>query len=243
VPKLVNDAITIAWMQALRSMRPPLVFVMGMLLFPLPMLFLARYLAPEGADIGPRLMAGSMVFSAGLSTVADLTASLNNDRFTYRLILIRSYPVHRASYAAGMLFTGATRAVIGACLLLLFAPVFGIEIHLSVWFLPVAALTAVSLSGLALVISTWSPNWEVGNMLGSVVGIFVVLMSPIYFPASCLPDWLEPFARLSPYTYAAEALDSILSGRTGFFDEIAVLAAITAASLCIGIAGMRWREV
>jgi ABC-2 type transport system permease protein len=142
-----------------------------------------------------------------------------------------------------MLFTGATRAVIGACLLLFFAPVFGIKIHLSGWFLPVTALTAISLSGLALVISTWSPTWQVGNLLGSVVGVFVVLMSPIYFPVSRLPDWLEPFARLSPYTYAAEALDSILSGRTGFFDEMAVLAAITVTSLCVGIAGMRWREV
>jgi len=142
-----------------------------------------------------------------------------------------------------MLLTATGRAVLGACLLLLFAPAFGIDIHLSVWFLPVAVLTAVSLSGLALVISTRTPTWEVGNMLGSVVGIFVALMSPIYFPASRLPDWMEPLALLSPYTYAADALNSILSGQAGFFDEMAILAAITVASLCIGIAGMRWREV
>jgi ABC-type multidrug transport system permease subunit len=243
MPKLVSDALVIAWLQALRSMRPPLPFLAGALLFPLPMLFLARYLTPEGVAVGPRLIAGSMVFSVGLATVQGLTAWLNNDRFTYRLALIRSYPVHRVSYAAGMLLTATGRAVLGACLLLLFAPAFGIDIHLSVWFLPVAVLTAVSLSGLALVISTRTPTWEVGNMLGSVVGIFVALMSPIYFPASRLPDWMEPLALLSPYTYAADALNSILSGQAGFFDEMAILAAITVASLCIGIAGMRWREV
>lgn len=241
--KLVNDALLIAWMQAVRSMRPPIAFLLPVLLLPLPMLFLARYLAPESSDIGPRLLAGSLVFSLGLSTVNDLTASLNADRFTYRLTLIRSYPVYRLSYAAGMLLAGTTRAVLGAGLLLLFAPVFGIDVHLSVWLLPVAVLTALALSGLALVISTRAPNWQVGNTLGGIVGICVVLMSPIYFPLSRLPDWLQAVARLSPYTYAAEALTSILSGRAGFFDEVLVLAAITAASLCLGVAGMRWREV
>jgi hypothetical protein len=50
-------------------------------------------------------------------------------------------------------------------------------------------------------------------------------------------------ARLSPYTYAADALDGILSGRGGFLDEAAILAGITVATLVIGITGMRWREV
>jgi ABC-2 type transport system permease protein len=242
VIKLVNDAIVIAWLQALRSSRPRLAFLSGLILFPLPMLFLARYLVPEGAAVSPRLIAGSMVFTVGLSTVNGLTASLNGDRFTYRLRIIRSYPVHRVSYAAGMLLAATAQAVLGSCLLLVFAPVFGIKVHLSLWFLPVAVLTALSLAGLALVISTWAPSWEVGNMIGGVAGFAVVLVSPIYFPVSRLPDWLEPIARLSPYTYAADAFDSILSGRSDFFDEVAVLTAVTIVSLCIGVWGMRWRE-
>ncbi len=68
------------------------------------------------------------------------------------------------------------------------------------------------------------------------------MISPIYYPVSRLPDWLEPIARLSPYTYAANALDAILSGRGGFGDDVAILAAITAVSMTIGLAGMRWRE-
>lgn len=241
--KLVSDALVIAWMQALRSTRPPLSALSGMLLFPLPLLFLARYLVPEGAGAGPRLIAGSIVFSVGLNAVQGLAALMNLDRFTFRLTLIRSYPVHRVSYAAGMLLAGTVRAVIGACLLLLLAPLFGIDVHLSIWFLPVTVLTALSLSGLALVISTRSPNWEVGNTLAGVAGFLVVLMSPVYFPITRLPEWLQPVARLSPYTYAVDALDGILSGRGGFLDDAVILAGITVATLVIGITGMRWREV
>jgi hypothetical protein len=41
---------------------------------------------------------------------------------------------------------------------------------------------------------------------------------------------------------AANALDALLSGRSGFYNDLAVLAMITAAGLAIGLAGMRWRE-
>ena len=40
--KLVNDALVIAWLNTLRFTRPPIAFIASMVLFPLPMLFLAR---------------------------------------------------------------------------------------------------------------------------------------------------------------------------------------------------------
>jgi hypothetical protein len=49
-------------------------------------------------------------------------------------------------------------------------------------------------------------------------------------------------AHLSPYTYAANALDAILSGRSDFSRGIAILAGITAVGVAVGAAGMRWRE-
>src|SRR5438105_2664152 len=113
--KVVDDTLTIAWLQTLRSSRPLFIWLFELLLLPLPLLFLVRYLAPT--QVGPRLIAGSMVFNVGLTTVNSLTAALTVDRFTYRLKLIRSYPVHRLSYAAGMLLAGTGHAVVGAGLL------------------------------------------------------------------------------------------------------------------------------
>jgi len=242
MPKCVRDVLVIAELQLLRTSRPFWGFLSGAVVFPLPMLFFARYLLGDVGELGPRLIAGSIVFSVGLNAVSSLAQVLTMDRFTYRLTLLRGCPVHPYAYAAGMILASVCHAVVNTAVLLLCAPLFGIGIHLSPWVLPIVILTTVSLAGIALVIGTWSPSWEVGNSLAQVVGIFIVLLSPIYFPVSRLPTWLQTAAHLSPYTYAANALDGILSGRGGFQGDAAILAAITAVALAVGLSRMRWRE-
>jgi ABC-2 type transport system permease protein len=229
-------------MNALRWSRPRVWVFLGPFLLPLPMLFLTRHLLPEGTLASPRLVAGAVVFSVGLTTVQSLAQTLNGDRFTYRLTLIRTCPVHQCAYAFGIVLSACGYAMLNACAILLLAPLFGISIHLSPWYVGATALTAVSLSGLALLIGTLSPSEELGNTIAAVTGIFIVLMSPIFFPVSRLPDWMEPLAQVSPFTHAANALDDILSGRGGFHDEIAIMMAITAVTMSIGLSGMKWRE-
>jgi ABC-2 type transport system permease protein len=177
-----------------------------------------------------------------MNIVSGLSESLALDRFSYRLKLIRACPVHQYAYATGMLVAGVGRALVNALLVLAFAPLLGIHVHFDLWFVPVVILAAVSLAGLGLIIATWSPNQETANAISNVAGVFVVLMSPVYYPVSRLPDWLEPIARLSPYTYAAQALTKILSGTGDFAGDMTILAAITAAGLAIGMRSMRWRE-
>jgi hypothetical protein len=87
-----------------------------------------------------------------------------------------------------------------------------------------------------------SSRKKLGNTMAGLAGIFVVLMSPIFFPVSRLPEWMQPVAQVSPFTHAANALDAILSGESGYLGEFAILAAIAAVTLSIGLAGMRWRE-
>lgn len=240
--KLLRDAFVLARLDSIRHGRPLYAFIAGMFLLPLPMLFFVHYALPDSDDIGPRLVAGSVVLGIGLRTVSEMGMQLNQDRFTYRMKLIRSCPIHPFAYGLGMIISGTGRAVLNALVVLLFAPVFGIDISLSIWFLPVVILASVSLSGVALIIGTWSPTFEVGVFISNLAGTFITLISPVYFPVSRLPDWAEPIAHLSPYTHAAEALDAMLSGRGGFLDEITILAAISVVGVAIGMLGMRWRE-
>ncbi len=242
MPKLVTDALVIVRLQMFPFQRQVITYMVVLLLFPLAMLFFARYLTPPGIPVGPRLVAGSMVFSLGLSTVNELSQTLIFERFMYQLKLIVVSPVHRFSYAAGIVSFGALRGAISALMLLVLAPIFGIHLELSPWLVPIALLTALSMTGLALVVGTWAPSQQMGNLLANTAGILIVMLSPIYFPLSRLPDWLQWPARLSPYTHAASALDGALSGSGGYYDEIAILAGITVVTLALGLAGMRWRE-
>jgi hypothetical protein len=68
--RLVGNTVAIAELQALRSFRPGgtsyFGFLLSLVLLPLPVLFFAHYLAPDDPEVGPRLLAGSIIFSVGL---------------------------------------------------------------------------------------------------------------------------------------------------------------------------------
>jgi ABC-type multidrug transport system permease subunit len=175
-------------------------------------------------------------------TVNNLSQIMLNERFSHTLKLVITSPVRPLSYAAGVILFSLVQGMITAGTVLAFAPVVGIDIQLDWWLIPVLVLTSLSLTGVGLIISTWSPSLEVGNVLANTVGIMVTMLSPVYFPIERLPDWLQWVARFSPYTYAGEAVDLILSGEGGFGREVVYLAAITVVGLAVGFAGLRWRE-
>jgi ABC-2 type transport system permease protein len=242
VLKFVSDAWVIGRIHAYPTQRDPISWFIFVVIFPLAMLFFARGVQPEGSPLDNRLIAGAMVFSLGISTVNSLAQNLLTERFNHQLQMLIVSPVHRLSYALGALGFGALRGATGALVVVLAAPLLGFDIEATFWLLPIALLTAASMAGLSLVIGTWSPDFTSGNVMAQVVGILVVMLSPVYFSLSRLPDWLQWPARFSPYTHAADAFQGSLSGATPL-GEVAILTAITAVTFSLGIAGMRWRDV
>ncbi|HEY7270758.1 MAG TPA: ABC transporter permease [Dehalococcoidia bacterium] len=241
--KTLADARTVATIHLLMIKRAFVIYFVIFTLFPISFLFFAKYLTPPGVPVGSRLITGSIVFSLGLTIVNELAQTLLNERFNQQLKLIVVAPVSKASYAIGIITSGLVRGVLSSYIILLFAPVFGVHIHLSLWLIPLSLLCALSLTGVALVIGTWSPSQQTGNLLANTVGILIVLFSPLYYPLSRLPGWLRWPAKFSPYTHAASAIDGVLSGTQHFYGEMALLTAVTAVAMALGVWGMRWRDV
>ena len=240
--KAMTDAALIAWMETLKVRVAPAMYVVAIVFFPLGTLLFAKAMTPPGFDVGVRLVAGSLVFGLGLASVNLLAQLILFERFNNEMKLVIASPVHPLSYAAGVLIYSVGQALVTAAVVLSFAPLFGIDITLSIWLLPLLLLTALSMTGMAFVIATWSPSMEAGNMMANTLGILVVILSPVYYPIDRLSEWLQWLARLSPYTHAGEAINKVLSGEGGFEREMLILAGITAAGLVIGILGLRWRE-
>jgi len=240
--KVVADAWVVFQIEALRFRAWVLFYVFSIVVAPVGLLLFAKALTPPGFDVGTRLMTGSLVFGLGMMTVNNLSQQMQQERFTFQLKLVVTSPVHRLSYAGGIIAYSVAQAVITAVVVLGFGPIFGIDIHLSPWLVPLILLTTLSMTGIAVTIATWAPAWEVANLLANLLGLLVTLLSPVYYPIERLPEWLRWVARLSPYTHAGEAINRVLSGQTGFEREALLLAAITLVGLAIGVAGLRWRE-
>lgn len=242
MPRAISDAALITWMEALKIRASPGAFFLSIVIAPLGFLLFAKAMTPPGFDIGVRLVTGSLVFGLGLMSVNLLAQFILAERFNNEMKLVVASPVHPLSYVGGVAAYSIAQALVTAGVMLSFAPVFGIHITLSFWLIPLVFLTALSMTGIAIVIATWSSSMEAGNMLANTFGIIVVMLSPVYYPIERLPEWLQWVARFSPYTHAGKAINNVLSGEGGFAMEILILAGITALGLTIGVLGLRWRE-
>lgn len=239
--KLLGDALVINWMLILER-RKMFMNSLTSYLFPLVMLLFTSFLLPEELVPGPRLVAGSMVFALVSGAVGSLVGCLSWWRFGHKQDLFVTSPVRKASYAGGLVSFFCLQATISTVPIVLAAPLLGMNVQLSPYLPAVVVLTSTSLAGMALLIGTWAHNWETANTINNIVAFLLLFISPVYFPISRLPAWLQLPAHLSPYGYAANALTAVLSGTGGFADDVAILAAITAVGLVLGGIGMRWRE-
>ncbi len=242
--KFASDGLVVFEIQMLKMRSWWPFYIVTAIIIPIGTLYFAKWLVPPGAQdlVGTRLMTGSLVFAIGLMTVNNLAQIMLFERFNFTLKLVVTSPVHPLSYALGVIGFSLVQGMATAAAVLLFAPVVGIDIHVGWELLPLLVLTSLSLTGLGLIIATWSPAAEIGNVMANLVGIMVTLLSPVYFPPDRLPGWLQWLTRFSPYTHAGTALDAVLSGNGGFGRSAAYLAAITAGGLIVGILGLRWRE-
>jgi ABC-2 type transport system permease protein len=191
--KFASDALVIFEIETLKARAWWPFYVLSIVMFPIGTLYFAKALIPPGAEdlVGTRLMTGSLVFALGLMTVNNLAQIMLWERFNQTLKLVITSPVHPLSYACGIISFALVQGMITAVVVLSFAPVVNIHIELSWWLIPVLMLTSLSLTGFGVIIATWSPTQEMGNILANMVGIMVTLLSPVYFPIERLPHWLR----------------------------------------------------
>ena len=182
--KFMSDALVIFEIESLKARAWWPFYLLSVVMFPIGTLYFAKWLIPPGAAdlVGTRLMTGSLVFALGLMTVNNLAQVMLWERFNFTLKLVITSPVHPLSYALGIVAFSLVQGMITAAVVLSFAPVVNIDIHLDWWLIPVLLLTSLSLTGLGVVIATWSPSQEMGNVLANTVGIMVTIVSPVYFP-------------------------------------------------------------
>lgn len=103
-------------------------------------------------------------------------------------------------------------------------------------------LVFLPLVGLCLGLSWWLASMgvyfrDIGQMIG-LVTMAVLFLSPIFYPVSAIPEWLQPFYRLNPLTLIiANARATIIWGQSpNWFD----LVAGGAANFVIALFGYAW---
>jgi len=145
-------------------------------------------------------------FMAGVSVVWDREFGF------LREVLVA--PISRMAVAIGKTLGGATIALIQGVVILLFAPLFGVEIEpLTILkLLPVLLLVAASLSALGLLISSRMKSIEAHQVVMQFLMFPMIFLSGVFFPVNNLPVWMSVLVKINPATYGIDSIRQLVLG-------------------------------
>ena len=95
---------------------------------------------------------------------------------------------------------------------------------------------------LTLFVVSFAPSIQVANIMTVLLGMVLAIISPVYFTMDQAPLVQRWLGFVSPLRYAADAIDTSLSGRSDVLVELAVLSAFAIAAMSLGLWKLPWRE-
>lgn len=117
-------------------------------------------------------------------------------------------PISRPSVVLGKSIGISTASLIQGVILLLLSFIVGIQMTVPDFLISVVFIILISLglSGLGLMIASFTDSMEGFNLILSFIVLPMFLLSGALFPISGLPDWLKFAVYLNPLTYGVDAL-------------------------------------
>lgn len=155
----------------------------------------------------PGILAMNLIFSSIFSSISIVT-----DREFGFLKEILVAPISRGAIALGKTLGGATTAFIQTLLIVLLAPIVGINLNLKMIILLIPAMLLISfaLTSFGVMIASKLKTSEGASLVFQFVVMPIFFLSGALFPLANLPEWLQIFVRINPVTYAVDLLRQIV---------------------------------
>jgi len=236
------DTVLIVQIQIIPMLRHWYFIILASAAFPLPMFYVFQSIAPDDPAVTIRLLAGTLIFGVAFSTAMLVGQAILAQRFLGAMKILITMPVSKVSYVIGTLLYTSITGALSASVIIVFGFLTDIPISPTWMLLPVIVLTLLSLSGLTIFVVSFAPTLQVGNVLASVFGIVLVVISPVYFTQESAPIVLQWLGTVSPLRYAADAMTTTLSGRDDVWLEALILVGFALGSMALGIWRLPWRE-
>jgi ABC-2 type transport system permease protein len=137
---------------------------------------------------------------------------------------MRVAPISKASILFGRLLNTAVLTIIQVIIILIIGFALGIQVASGflgiLLVLVIAALFGIGWSGISLFIALTTKSSETTLTIGLLTTFPLLFLSASVMPLQLLPSWVQTIAIYNPFTYIAQALQSLII--TGFvWDKIA----------------------
>ena len=148
------------------------------------------------------------LISMGLVAVPQLVAQAKTEG---TLDYMRSMPIPRVVYLLADLTVWLVVVTPGVVFAVVVGTLrFGLELQPSPLLVPAGLLVALTCTSIGYAIASLLPQM-LANIATQVLVVFVLMFSPLNFPADRLPDWLAAIHRILPIQAMGEVLRGTLA--------------------------------
>jgi ABC-2 type transport system permease protein len=127
------------------------------------------------------------------------------------LAYMRSLPIPRLVYLLADMTVWLIVVLPGVAFAVLIGSVrFGLDLHISPLVVPTVMLVALTATSIGYALASLLPPM-LANMASQVLVVFILMFSPLNFPADRLPDWLAAIHRVLPIQAMGEVMRGTLA--------------------------------
>ena len=167
--------------------------------------------AGKGHDYLDYFYPGALIMIVLFTSIFTMM-SVIEDRKEGFLLSVLVAPVSRSAIVLGKVLGGTTLAALQGLIFLVFAPLVGIHLNLSVFLLSALVVFLVSFALTALGFAIAWPM-DSTQAFHAIINLFLIplwLLSGALFPLSSASRWLRLVMQINPLTYGVEALRGVL---------------------------------
>jgi ABC-2 type transport system permease protein len=181
------------------------------------------------------------------SSALNTGIGLVNDFDSGFMDKMRVAPINKSSILFGRLFSSALTTVIQVAIILAIGLVLGVNIASGVVgaiiIFILAALFGIAWSGISLFVALKTKNAETTLSVGLLTTFPLLFLSASVMPIGLLPSWVQQVANFNPFTYIAEAFQSlIINGLVWQKIEYALIAIFIVGVLSLGASILLFRR-
>ena len=160
---------------------------------------------PGGLDYQEFLFPGILSMSIITSALFSAVSIVWDREFGFMREMLVA-PVSRASIVLGKALGGGTVAVVQGLILVVAAPIVGVDLTVGRLLLLILSLLllAFAMTAFGIVLATRIERMESFQMVMTLVLQPMIFLSGAVFPLQNLPTWLAVITHLNPATYAVD---------------------------------------
>jgi ABC-2 type transport system permease protein len=183
-------------------------------------------------------IAGSSL-NAGIGFVNDLDNGFMDK--------MRVAPISKSSILFGKLFSDAITTVIQVIIIMLIGLALGVSIASGIlgalMILTISATFGIAWSGISLFVGLTTKSSQTTLSIGLLTTFPLLFLSASVMPLGLLPSWVQQVAKVNPFTYIAQAFQSlIINGFVWDKIEYAFIAIMIIGAISLGASILTFRK-